>query len=364
MKIRTRFLLFLFPTFVGGVAFVFSLFAYTWHEEMIELAKLTGAVDLKLVNDKFIASLIPITISASLIILIMVMISFVIANKISRPIQKLNNSALALAAGQYGESIRAEGPKEIVELAGTLNIMSECLLENINRLKENAWLRERMYGEHECAMLLQHLMLQKNIDDCRSDAVAIQAITFFSDTPKGVLLRFPKTHRPHLFQIHLTEAHEEGLEGMYQLLTQSTPPTHHHTSITLDCSASFLHAQGPNLPLLWSVHKKKWIAINSQETKTQPGDLFLLFNQGLTRLYKSPQHLEDNLSKVLKVFAQDGLKITTAMLQKEISLSLKRKDLSEDIHLLCFQILYKNVEEEYSKPQENLRNILECTKKT
>jgi HAMP domain-containing protein len=363
MKIRTRFLLFLFPTFVGGVVFVFSLFAYTWHEEMINLAKLTGMVDLKLVNEKFIGSLIPITISASFIILIMLITTFVIANKISRPIQKLNNSALALAAGQYGESIAAEGPKEIVELAGTLNIMSECLLENINRLKENAWLRERMYGEHECAMLLQHLMLQKNIDDCRSDAVAMQAITFFSDTPKGVLLKFPKTTHPDLFQIHLTEAHEEGLEGMYQLLTQSTLPQDHHTSITLDCNGSSLHAEGSNPPLLWSLHKKKWIPINSEETKTEPGDLVLLFTQGLTRLYKSPQHLEDNLSKVLKVFAQDGLKTTTSMLQKEISLLLKRKDVSEDIHLLCFQILYKNEEEEYSEPQENLSSILQCNPK-
>ena len=63
--------------------------------------------------------------------------------------------------------------------------MSECLLENINRLTDNSLLRERMYGEYECSMLLQHMMLQKNIDDCSSDAVAVTSITFFSESPRG-----------------------------------------------------------------------------------------------------------------------------------------------------------------------------------
>lgn len=338
MKIRTRFLLFLFPTLALGIALIVALFTYTWYKAL----------------PNFQTSLLPIILSAVAVLGIVYVTLFVIASKISRPIQKLNNAALALAAGQYGEAIKAEGPKEIVELAGTLNIMSECLLEHINRLKENAWLRERMYGEYECARLLQHMMLQKNIDDCRSDAFAMHAITFFSDTPKGFLLKFPKPTKSHLFVLQLTEAEEEGLEGMYQLLTQGNS-SQKQTTVLFDTRSSVLQTQGQREPLLWSSQKKKWIL---SDEELSPGDFFFLFNQALLRLYKSPQHLENVLAKVLKVFAQDGFKITVAMLQKEISLSLKRKELPEDVHLLCFQMLYKNEKEDY--PLEQLKTTTLC----
>src|SRR3990167_5144936 len=109
-------------------------------------------IHVDLIDQKFHESLYLIFFSAGLTLLIMVGMLYVIANRISRPVQKLNNSALAIAAGQYGESIQVSGPREIAELANTLNTMSECLHENINRLKENSLLRERMYGEYECSM--------------------------------------------------------------------------------------------------------------------------------------------------------------------------------------------------------------------
>ena len=84
-------------------------------------------INVNLINEKFRESLFLIILSAGLTILIMIATLFMIANKISRPVQKLNNSALAIAAGQYGESIAADGPREIAELANTLNTMSECL---------------------------------------------------------------------------------------------------------------------------------------------------------------------------------------------------------------------------------------------
>jgi HAMP domain-containing protein len=352
MKIRTRFLLFLFPNLALGIALVLALFTYTWYKASEKLVGLIGNVEK--IDAIFQESLLPIALSIGVVLSVVWITMFVIANKISRPIQKLNNAALALAAGQYGESIAAEGPKEIVELAGTLNIMSECLLEHINRLKENAWLRERMYGEYECARLLQHMMLQKNIDDCRSDACAMHAITFFSDTPKGFLLKFPKPPKSNLFLIQLTEAEEEGLEGMYQLLTQGHL-SQKQTTVSFDKKTCSLQTQGQREPLIWSAQKKQWMRA---EDELSPGDFFFLFNQALLRLYKSPQHLENVLAKVLKVFAQDGFKVTVAMLQKEISLSLKRKELPEDVHLLCFQMLYKNEREDY--PLEQLKTATLC----
>lgn len=297
-----------------------------------------------LIDQKFHESLFLILLCTGLTILIVVVTLFIIANKISKPVQKLNNSALAIAAGQYGESVELSGPKEIAELANTLNTMSECLFENINRLKENSLVRERMYGEYECAMLLQHMMLQKNIDDCRSDVVAVKAITFFSESPRGLLLDFPKLERADLFQIHLAEAQEEGFEGMYQLLTQyklsKGSLNESQLSLLLDKTNSTLQIRGPHTPLFWSLNDKKFLDPDKEgRVKVDAGDYIFFLNQGLIRFYRYPTPLSELLSKVLKVFAADGLETTSAMLQKELAFATKRKSLEEDIHLLCFQIL-------------------------
>ncbi len=298
-------------------------------------------VNVNLIEKKFQDSVILVVISAGLTIALMVATLYLIAGKLSRPIQRLNNSALAIAAGHYGESLSLQGPKEITELANTLNTMSECLLENINRLKENSLLRERMYGEYECAMMLQHLMLQKNIDDCRSDAVAVKSLTLFSDSPRGLLLDFPKSERPDLFHIHIAEAEDDGFEGMYELLTQykHSPEAHKQTSLTFDRATSIFQSQGPHSPLFWSLDHKRYLEPRDSLIQLESGDFFFLFNEGLLRLFKGPKAIQDLIAKVLKIFAQDGLETTASMLQKELSFAAKRKELAEDIHLLCFQIL-------------------------
>lgn len=294
-----------------------------------------------LIEVKFRECLFLIFGSAAFTILAMIGALYWIANRISRPVQKLNNSALAIAAGQYGESIRVQGPKEIAELANTLNTMSECLHENINRLKENSLLREKMYGEYECSMLLAHLMLQKNIEDCRSDAIAVKPISAFSENPKGLLLDFPKSDLSHLFHIHLGEAEEAGFEGMYQLLIRYkyTKEKRARSFLTLDRKQSMLHWEGSQIPLAWSLKQGQWIEMNGQAMSVESGDFFFLFNQGFASFYREPQKIADLLSRVLKIFSQDGLETTSVMLQKEIGFALRRKDLEEDLHLLCFQIL-------------------------
>lgn len=301
------------------------------------------AADAKthLIDKKFQESLLLILLGSTCTFAIVFITLYLIANKISDPVQKLNNSALAIAAGQYGESIQVTGPKEIVELANTLNTMSECLHENINRLKDNSLLRERMYGEYECATLLQHLMLQKNIDNCRSDAVAVKSITFFSESPRGLLLDFPKPENKDQFLIHMAEAEEEGFEGMYELLTQYkiSRDNPKHLSLSYNREKSELLCKGPDLPLFWSLDDRRFMQPTQNAIKLESGDFFFLFNQGLVNFYKEPQKVSDLLAKVLKLFASDGLETTAAMLQKELVFATKRKELLNDIHLLCFQVL-------------------------
>lgn len=308
-------------------------------------------INVSLIDNKFHDSLYLIILCAGFTILIVVLTLFVIANKISKPVARLNNSALAIAAGKYGESIPVQGPKEIAQLANTLNTMSECLHENINRLKENSFLRERMYGEYECAMLLQHMMLQKNIDDCRSDAVAIKSITFFSEEPRGLLLDFPKESNSNSFLIHMAEADEVGFEGMYQLLTQyklskvgasleiGSILGQEARNTTLSLDANSLRVKGPHLPMIWSLDQEMFLQSNEGAFKVDSGDYLFLFNDGVLRYLKGEKPLAELISKVLKVFASDGLETTSAMLQKELQFLIKRKELEEDIHLLSFQIL-------------------------
>ena len=316
-------------------------YAPVFNKEGILQGVMAADVSVNLIEKKFQESVILVIVSASLTIALMIATLYLIAEKLSRPIQKLNNSALAIAAGQYGESLAVQGPKEITELANTLNTMSECLLENINRVKENSLLRERMYGEYECAMMLQHLMLQKNIDDCHSDAVAVKSLTLFSDSPRGLLLDFPKPSRPDLFRIHMAEAEEAGFEGMYELLTQykHSPETHKQTSLTFDRASSVFQSQGPHQPFFWSLDDKKFLEPKENCVRLESGDFFFLFNEGLLRFFKGPQAIQDLIAKVLKIFAQDGLETTASMLQKELAFAARRKEPVEDIHLLCFQIL-------------------------
>lgn len=403
MKIRTRLMLWLLPILVGCIALVTTLLAFRWHDaisdgfrkelrsaaisasilpsleedELSRIAKELGLEKLVFIpqkapmpeegltqyapvydsdktligtiaatghkhvmEKKFRDSLVLILLSGGLGVGLLAITLYFIASRIALPVQKLNNAALAIAAGHYGESAPIGGPKEIAELANTLNTMSECLLENIDRLKENSLLRERMSGEYECAMLLQHMMLQKNIDECKSDAVAVQSFTLFSDSPRGLLLDFPTKPDPNLFTIHMAEAEDTGFEGMYELLTQykNSREIAKQTILTFDRASCFLDAQGPHMPLFWSLDHKKFIEPTGSGVSLESGDFFFLCNDGLGNFLKG-RAIQNLLAKVLKIFAQEGLETTFSMLRKELTFAAKRKELSDDLHLLCFQVL-------------------------
>jgi len=300
----------------------------------------------------WISSISPIYIAVSGVSLIvaLIMISlYFISKKISDPMQRLNDSALNIAAGQYGESIQLAGPKEFNELANTLNTMSQCLLENMNRLEESSLLKARIHGEAECARLLQHLMLQKNIAECSSDAIAMRAISFVSTISRGWLLYFPPSQEGKLLHIHLLEAKQTGLEGMYQLLTQYASPKEQYkksspffcVQLTLDLSTSTLYSNtiGCSAPYLWSL-KNQNLTLIKEKHFVEAGDFILFINQGVLSFFrKSTTKIFYVLQKVLKHFAQDGLDICTNMLQKEIALALKRNYVEEGLHLLCIQVL-------------------------
>lgn len=310
------------------------------------VALMAADVSLNIIDKKIQNGLLLIIVSAFLTLLLMTVSLFIIADKIAEPVQKLNNSALSIAAGHYGHAIKVKGPKEIVELSNTLNTMSECLQENINRLKENSLVREKMYGKYESALLLQKQMLKKVIEECESDLVAMNSISFFSDNPKGLFLDFPK-NKPHEFNINLVEAKNRGFEGMYALLTNyqlfkkgqkinspSLRMTLNHKTRELSFETNSF-----NQPLIWSLKNSK-ITKASSKTSLSPGDFFFIYNHGLSHSFTDLNKLKATLSKVLKFFAEDGMETCSNMLEKELFFATKNKELDEDIHLICFQLLY------------------------
>jgi HAMP domain-containing protein len=315
------------------------------------IALLSADASAAPISEKLQEKLLLIALSTGLTIALVVIFLWVVASKISRPVQKLGGSALAIAAGQYGNKVQVKGPKEIVELANTLNTMSECLNENINRLKENSLLRERMYGEYECAMLLQHLILQRMIEECKSDAIAVKAITLFSENPRGLLLDLPKTEKNPLLQIHLVEAKETGFEGIYELLTQyklsketaskELDEMFPSIQVSIDTQKpSFIYSSNRfTMPIVWSMKTNSIVENLHGEIELQSGDFFFLFNQTCLKLCGNHKKIQDLVSKILKYFAEEGLDTCVNMLQKELAFLVKKKDPEEDVHLICFQML-------------------------
>jgi HAMP domain-containing protein len=322
MKIRTRLLLSLLPAFIGSAALIGLLIFYQPNSLAI--------------------------IGIALLVIIAMVSLYFMAGTIAAPVQKLNDSALTIAAGEYGESIQVKGPKELQELANTLNTMSQCLLENINRLKENSLLREKMTGETECARLLQNLLLQKNIDECTSESITVKAISFLSPSPRGLLIDFPSSDRPEIIAVQMAEAKLDGFDGIYQLLTQYKLSKEHPQDklpfpsirLILNQESSTIAARtaGCACPYLWSLSAGELHELKGK-CPIEAGDFVFLMNRGFFSFFKSPARIADLLTKVLKHFAQDGLETTAAMLNKEIALATKRKELIDDLHLLCIQIL-------------------------
>lgn len=329
MNIKTKLMLSLLPALAIGFALaIFLIFS-----------------EMTLSLSWFIGSIGVLTASSALSI-------HTISEKLTRRVKQLNDSALAIAAGQYGQSIEIGGPRELKELANTLNTMSECLLENINHIKEISLQKEQSYGEAACARLLQSHLLQTSIEECNSEALSLKAVTFSSSSPKGLLLDFPKSARKPDVLLHLIEAKEDGIHGMYELLSHfkrsDNPPSKSSTFsslfLRLDCENSTILAKssGFPLPFAWSQQEERLSLVKPSSQHIESGDFVFLMNCAFLEFFKNPARISQLFTKVLRVFGQEGLDICAAMLQKEISFLAKRRDLEEDLHLICLQVLIRD----------------------
>lgn len=289
--------------------------------------------------DRIVHHAILVMVFSALVTIILVTLSvYFIANKISQPVNQLKNAALALAAGDYEENIAVTGPKEISELANTFNTMRECLLDHINRMRGHSLTREKLFGEQECALLLQHRMLEGVIDRFDDRRLLIKHITS-SLSPLLQGLKLDLNKNDPLLTITLSESQEEGFEGVYALISQ-TGQLAGSISAKVHFDQNLIEFQNHNMPapLVWSTQQSRFLPDQEPPYTFEEGDFFFLFNQELAQLFPHRQTIRDWIGKVMRQFAKENIDLLAAMLSSEINFSLKKQHTPRNIHLFCFQL--------------------------
>ncbi len=70
-----------------------------------------------------------ITLSALVVILLIIILSFILSKKITSPLIKVKNAALEVARGNYQQNIESRGDDELTQLVDAFNLMSKKLLK-------------------------------------------------------------------------------------------------------------------------------------------------------------------------------------------------------------------------------------------
>jgi HAMP domain-containing protein len=311
-----------------------------------EVIALLGAdVSMNEIDRKLQNALWMISLGTCLTISMIIITVFLIADRISKPVQQLNQAALNIAAGNYEANVQVKGPKEIVELANTLNTMSECLVENISRLRESSLIRERMYGEYECARLMQYYMLQREVENFRHPHLLIRALSLnLSPIQKGVLLKWNERSSEQS-RLALIEAKEPGFSSLFELNASTCLPLNDLVDYPfIDCqflhhdSILRYHQQQLFPPLVWSVHSKKWIKGENHEISLHHQDMIFLYNSGLIEQFEHLENIEAWFSKVLRHFAEDGLDTIHTMLKNELNFLAKKEHVKRNFHIVGIQM--------------------------
>lgn len=288
MTIRSRLLLFLLPPITLLILLV-TIFAYfDWYHSLL------------------------ITAVVSAIILWIVL--FFVAKKISQPVIELKDSALAIAAGNYNTHINVKGPKEIIELASTLNTMSACLKEQITQLQENAFAKELHLGEHECALLLKKYMVHKAIENVQDTPFTFHPLFISSNHPKGLLLNITENN------FYMYEASKTGFDGMFDLLTG---PKEDFASLHLQFDDLSFNCSGLFPPVFWP--------------KNEKASYIFVYNKTFHDQFQNQKAIQDWFEKILHHFANDGLEAVSSMLEKELLFFSRKRNIDEDLNIICMK---------------------------
>ncbi|GAB4237113.1 MAG: hypothetical protein Tsb0021_16950 [Chlamydiales bacterium] len=324
MTLKSRLLLWFLPVWIGTTLFL-SLFLFiSWDLEVIPSALSYGFL--------IVLFVLTATITISSVIYL--------SHKISLPIETLKRGAIAIASGRYGEKIEVTGPQEIQELAHTLNTLSECLEESIIRIKETSLAKERLYGEYECALLLQHRMLQEVIDKTKVPNLALRLIKVRSSSaPQGFFLGIEQEDQSITFT--LSQAKEPGFKAMYELLYNRTDlekkrfPVSYATlkGNQLDCHS---HEMAP--PVIWSFKRRDFTLVNDQQITIEKGDLIFFYNKGFAKQFQRHHFIQSWFGKALRHFAMENFDSFSTILTNELHFLANKQHITDDLYIIAIKV--------------------------
>ncbi len=312
MTIRKRLLLLLLPPLTAFLIFDALFFYFHWSREIL-------------------------LFGSSILLFLVIGIVFLITDRISKPVRKLNQAALEIAAGDYEAHIQVDGPKEIKELAQTLNTMNQCLVEHMSRLKESSLIRERMYGEYECSLLLQYYMLDKVIEDFQDPAIKLKLISIPQSRLENGLFFNIEPDNDSIF-FHLFEANEEGFESLFKLNREEHPTKNIHCSLSRQKKLLEYRTENLFSPLVWSVKQQFFKRSQQQRFLLDNLDLVFLYNSSVIEHFIKEENVEEWLSKVLRHFSEDGLEAISLMLTNELKFIAKKQHVKHDFKIICMQL--------------------------
>lgn len=336
MSIRIRLLLWLLPILI----FFITVISYLSYLNIVAISSnpsiLESNLDYALGEIVFIAFLMILSITILVLFL---------ANKISHPVQKLKNAALSLAAGEYGDFVHVKGPLEIVELANTLNTMSQCLEEQITRYRETSIARERMYGEYECSLLLQHHMLQKVIENFDNPHMHMRSIQInAARQPRGVLLNV--SAKEEATRLIFAEAFKSGFEAIFELIKNANELTvkqqnFSYLELNFDHVKKMISFSRHKMAkaMIWRIRERKFAEYKENSFSYNPGDFLLLFNSGFEKLFISEELINAWFGKVLRHFAEEGIDPVVTMLSNELNFLANKQHIDQDMYLLCVKMV-------------------------
>lgn len=270
-----------------------------------------------------------------LTLLLIAGIVYLIADRISEPVRRLNKAALEIAAGDYETNIELKGPKEVVELAQTLNTMSECLVEHMSRLKESSLLRERMVGEYECALLLQDFMLRNVVNEFHHPNIKMGLISVPpASLNKGLLLSIDNSSE--IF-FTLFEASEPGFEGLFHLIqSDPSPKSFVRCRFSSDCKTMHWETALLSPPLAWSIKRQQFI--KGSPISLEKGDMVFLYNSSFTEYFKTDDEIEAWFGKVLRHFSEDRIETVQTMLTNELTFLAKKQQSKFNYKIITFAL--------------------------
>lgn len=250
---------------------------------------------------------------------------YFVSADIASPLEKLYDTALAIASGEYGKIASLEGAQETEQLADSFNIMSACLKEKYTGTID---IRSVSYNKTEATEILQKELFEQQIPKelCNN----ITAIHYW-DSLKGKGRRlFVKQENSSLL-IQWENASKEGLQG---LLSLASSPVNDQKMEGL------CFFNNPTKPPFSSLNTESKVYEWSKQTNTfaesdltclQPDTIIMISNNGFDLLLQRNYQLKKWLQNLFYTLHDQPL-------------DLLKEALSQEIHrLVCQESTRKNI---------------------